>query len=374
VNSALLAIVVMAACPAQSPAPHAQGLASVAKVPSAEAMRLNAEGKQLYRQERWSEARSKYQAALDADPTLLAAQLNLACSLSRQDRYAEAAEQAASLIRKAFVPWSREIREAADLGILATQPEMATIERARAESAAAWGKALRDGELFVARTRPPVRVLGEGSLVLALNQEIFAWLPRTGRYLQVTSEDGRVLAFVQSADKRRVAYLLAGKLIRDKGQPALLHDVSLRVLDLSTMTLSTIVDLPGDARAFTLWFGAAPVVETQGPAGETRVRKLDEDRWVEGDRPSRGTRLPSVVLTSSGVAPMHLRAGPRDCPFSLGMKEDTTGIWRIEARPSKGKRIVLDTRYGAGLGGMPFPTAAAAAAGGPAARSSERNR
>lgn len=373
-NAVQLAIVVMAACPAESPMPRAQGMSSVAKLPSTLAMRLNAEGKQLYRQERWSEARSKYQAALDADPTLLAAQLNLACSYSRQGLYAEAAEQAASLIRKAFVPWSREIREAADLGVLATQPVMATIERARTESAAVLGKTLRDGVLFVARTKPPVRVIGEGSLVLALNQEIFAWLPRTGRYLQVTHEDGRVLAFVQSADKRRVAYLLAGKLSRGKGQPALLHGVSLRVLDLTTMTPSEIIDLPGDARAFTLWFGATPVVEALGPTGEPSVHKLDEHRLVPGDKPSRGTRLPNVVLTSSGVAPSRLGAGSRDCQFSLDMKEDASGTWRIEARPSKGKPIQLDTRYGAGLGGMPFPTEAGTQAGGPADRSPQRNR
>jgi hypothetical protein len=180
------------------PAPNAPGLTAVAKLPAAEAMRLNSEGKQLYRQERWDEARAKYRAALAADPDFLGAQLNVACSFSRQGRYAEAADEAAALIRRAFVPWNREVSEAADLGILQDQDVYAKVRAARSEAALSYGKLVRDGVFFVARTKPPLSVAGRGILVLGLNQELFVWIPETGRYLQVTAEDGRVLAYAVS--------------------------------------------------------------------------------------------------------------------------------------------------------------------------------
>src|SRR6266542_900046 len=107
-------------------------------------MQANSDGKQLYRQERWEEAREKYRAALAADPEFLGAQLNIACSLSRQQRYVEAADEATKLIRTAFVPWNREVREAADLGILQDQAVHAKLEAAMAEAARTWGaEALR---------------------------------------------------------------------------------------------------------------------------------------------------------------------------------------------------------------------------------------
>ena len=115
---ALLLQLFAATCPANIATPGTPGLAAVARLPSAEAMKLNGEGKRLYRLERWPEAREKFRASLAVDPDLLGARLNLACALSRQTHYAEAADEAAKLIRRGFVPWSREVLEAADLGVL----------------------------------------------------------------------------------------------------------------------------------------------------------------------------------------------------------------------------------------------------------------
>ena len=134
-------------------------------MPAAEAMRLNGEGKKLYRQERWQKAREKYRAALAADPHLLGAALNVACSFSRQRRYPEAAAEAARLIRRAYVPWNREVEEAADLGILQDQStDYAKIQAARREAGEAWGKQVGEGVLIVARTKPPIKLTGDGVL------------------------------------------------------------------------------------------------------------------------------------------------------------------------------------------------------------------
>lgn len=348
-----------AACPAGSAAPGAAGGTAVGRVPAAEAMRLNAEGKQLYRQEQWAEARQKYAAALAADPEMLAAQLNLACSFSRQGRYAEAAQEAARLIRRAFVPWSREVDEAADLGILLDQAVHKTIEAAQAEAAKAWGEAVKGGVFFVGRIKPPVNVAGEGTLVLSLGQEAFAWIPRTGRYFQLTAEDGRVLAVAVSADRRHLAYLLAGRLVREPRQPALLRGMSLRVLEIPTMTLGPKVALPGDVKQVQLWYSATAEVKLTDAAGEVKGLKLADRQLVATSGSAPPARMRAVLLSGSGVAPGKERIDERGCVFSLAPGKGEDGIWRIRVRPARGKPFVLDTRYGGGLDGLPFPEAAA---------------
>jgi hypothetical protein len=326
----------------------------VAKLPDAEAMRLNNEGKQLYRQGRFADAREKYRAALAADADFLSAQLNVACSFSREARYAEAAEIAATLIRRAFVPWNREVLEAADLGILQDQSVYATVLAARSEAAVAWGKRVRDGVLFVARTKPPLRVAGQGVLVLGLNQELFAWMPETGRYLQVTAEDGHVLAYAVSADRQRVAYLLAGKLVRSPAQATLLRGLSLRVLHLPTMALGKPVPIAGDVRQVQLWFSSAPVLQVTDATSKTSTLTLVDDRLDAAASATRW-RGESVLVTGSGVEPGKRRMTRTHCGFALAMHKDSTGLWRVLVSPPGSKSFSLDTRYGAGLAGLPFP-------------------
>src|SRR5205814_5523654 len=122
-RSMMALALLVAACPLLAPAAGAPGSAAVVHNPTAAAMALNNEGKALYRQGRWTEARGKYQAALAADPDWLAPVLNAACALARQERFPEAAAEAAALVRRGFVPWGREVLEAADLAALHVRPE-----------------------------------------------------------------------------------------------------------------------------------------------------------------------------------------------------------------------------------------------------------
>jgi len=358
VSLALLFALSAATCPASVPAPDAPGFTAVAKLPAAEAMRLNAEGKQLYRQERWAEARGRYRAALIADPDFLSAQLNVACSFSRQGRYAEAADEAATLIRRAFVPWNREVLEAADLGILQDQPVYAKVQAARSEEAARWGKFVRDGVLFVARTKPPLSVAGQGVLVLGLNQELFAWIPETGRYLQVTAEDGHVLGYAISADGRKVAFLLAGKLVRAPGQAALLRGLSLRVLEIPTMSLGKPVPIPGDVNKVQLWFAATPALKVTDASSNTSVLVQVDDRFEAASVPTARFLGESVEVSGLGVEPGRLRVARANCGFTLASQKDFAGLWHVVVSRPGNKPFNLDTRYGAGLAGLPFPDGA----------------
>jgi len=348
VNLPLALLAAATVCPALSPAPGALGVSAVGKVPAAAAMQRNSDGKQLYRQERWEEARGKYRAALAADPDFLAAELNVACSFSRQERYAEAADEAIQLIRTAFVPWNREVHEAADLAILQDQSVYAKLEAASAEAARTWGAEALRGVPLVARTKPPLKVSGEGVLVLGLNQEAFAWVPETGRFLQLTAEDGKVLALAVSDSGQRMVYVLGGKLVRAPGRPDLLRGLSVRVLDLATSTPGKPIPLPGDVAKVQLSYAAHPTVRLFGESSAATFEIVDAELHARSaPMPAR-----SVELTPSGVKPTerHLK---KPCPMTLSPWRDEKIGWRIRVRTS-GKTSVLDTRYGAGLLGLPF--------------------
>jgi hypothetical protein len=349
VSLPLALLVAATVCPAPAPAPDAFGVSAVGKVPATAAMQANNDGKQLYRQERWAEAREKYRAALAADPDFLGAQLNLACSFSRQQRYVEAADEATKLIRAAFVPWNREVREAADLGILQDQPVYAKLEAATAKAARAWGSEALRGIPLVARIKPPLKVAGEGVLVLGLNQEAFAWVPQTGRFLQLTAEDGRVLALVASDNGQRILYVVGGKLVRVPGQPELLRGLCVRVLDLATSTPGPPIPLPGDVAKVQLSFATHPIVRLFGESSAATFEIVDAElRARSAPMPAR-----LVELTPAGVKPTerHLQ---KPCPMTLSPRRDDKVGWRIRVG-KRGKTSVLDTRYGAGLFGLPFP-------------------
>ena len=123
-----------------------------------------------------------------------------------------------------------------------------------AEASTEWGKAAQGGFFFVARTQPPVKLEGQGVLVLGMNQEIYAWLPRSGRYLPVTAEDGRVLAFVRSPDGQPDRVRARGPSgVRRQVSRNCCADFGVRQLDLASMALGPVVELPGDVRRIILW-------------------------------------------------------------------------------------------------------------------------
>jgi hypothetical protein len=209
---------------------------------------------------------------------------------------------------------------------------------------------------FVARTKPPVNVSGEGVLVLGLNQEIFAWIPETGRFFQVTSEDGRVLAFAVAADGQRMAYLLAGKLVRPAaGQAGALRGLALRVLELPTMSLGPKVPIPGDVGRVQLGFAAQPELKVTDAAGTNTTWRLLPGGLEASPSLSAAARLEPVALTGFGVEPATRQVKRERCRFALSMHKDAAGLWRVQVARPGGKPFTLDTKYGAGLRGLPFP-------------------
>jgi hypothetical protein len=351
------ACLLAAVCPAAAPDANGPGQGQVAPVPAQAAMDLNREGKVLYRAGRFAEARAKYELARQVEPDFLAPWLNLACSYAREDRFAEATEQAVALIRHAYVPGAREVMEAADLGALQIRPPLlAKLRAALAEASTEWGRAAQAGFFFVARSQPPVKLQGQGVLVLGMNQEIYAWLPGSGRYLPITSEDGRVLVFAESPDGRRIVFVRAGRLVRTPGQPDLLRGLSVRQLDLGSMALGPAVELPGDVRQLAMGYSGRGVLEVElaGPGSALARFRFDGEN-LEPAGASQGRSLRSVVLSPTGVAPGTRVVADAACGFSARDETDAQGMPRIRISARKSKGFLLDARYGAGLDGLPFP-------------------
>jgi hypothetical protein len=342
------AAICLPATPAAGP-----GVADPFRAPEPRATELNAAAKVLYRQGKWEEARAQYRAAEAADPTFLAPRLNVACSFVRQERFAEAVAEIRALIERAYVPWSREVLEAADLGALKVQPQMTEVRQVLGAAALAWGAGLEESVIFVGRMRPPLHVPpGSGEFILNPHQELFAFLPASGRFRQLTAEDGHVVAAARSADGRRVVYLTAQKLVR--GEMSGLDTVAVRELTLATMTATAPVLVPGPvARVAVHATSRGLLFQIAGPRTGGWFA-LGGGGSLAPVAPAR-SGPPLAVLTAEGALP----TGPaivrgactvtaRDTPSASTRRVVTVSA---RGRPPQ----ILGATYGAGLAGLPLP-------------------
>jgi hypothetical protein len=342
-------------CPCADAAPSTHPF----RRPSQVAFDLNRKGREHYRARRWEEARASYRQALEADPAFLAPRLNIACAHVQQERFAEGVAEASELARVGFVPWSRQIREAADLAPLHARPEMKALQEALQAAGRSWGAALQGAVLFVARRAPPVRLPPRGVLYLGLEQEILAWLPASGTYRQVTAEEGRVLGFVQSADGQTVVYVRAGRLVREPGRRPTLRALSLRRLDLPTMALGPEVPVPGDVLALQVEppgpdGTARALLETAEPPG--RSFRFDGVALVPLAGPAPpGGRGPALRLTAEGGGggDREMRSSP--CRFEVRDVRSAGRSPAVRIRSAAGTAFWLEAAFGAGLRGLPFP-------------------
>jgi len=336
------------------------GVVDPFRPPDPKATELNSAGKSYYRDGKWEEARIEYRAAETADPAFLAPRLNVACSFVRQERFAEATAEVEALLARAYVPWAREVLEAADLGALKPRPEMTRIRRAMAAAAAAWGADLDDAVLFVGRARAPLKIpaTGAGFFILNPHQEVYAFLPTTGRFRQLTSEDGRVIALLRTPDRRRVVYVTAEKLIRGaKDDDLALRGVAIGELTLATMTAEPLIRVAGDVRRVELAaVGAMVTFKIDGDRVSGLFRRAD--RGGLDPLPPNPRSKGGAVITARGAEPAP--AAPQSTS-GAGCRSSAREI----AAPGKPRTVVvsapgrpprrLGEQFGAGLVGLPIP-------------------
>jgi hypothetical protein len=348
-----------AACLAEAPTPG-PGAVDPFRPPDLGAVELNAAGKIPYREGKWEEAREKYRAALAADPEFLSPRLNVACSFVRQERFAEAMAEVSGLLERAYVPWAREILEAADLGALKARPERKELARALAASAARWSEGLPGSVVFVARQRPPLRVPeGEGVFILNPHQEAWAFSPRTRRYRQLTATDGHVVALARAPDGRAIYYATAEKLVRGpKPDDVALRGVAVHELSLVTMAEGRSARLDGDVRRLDV--AADLSLEVVGAAAERARWRFDTKGALApaGFAPRSPPAL--VTLTANGVAPVPERSFTDGaCSFIARERRQKAaggqGASTVTVGLARGPSSSLVVRQGAGLSGLSIP-------------------
>jgi hypothetical protein len=336
------------------------GVADPFRAPDPRATALNAAGKTSYRLGKWEEARAQYRAAEAADPAFLAPRLNVACSFVRQERFTEAVAEVRALLDRAYVPWAREVLEAADLGALKVQPEMAEVRRALAAAAAGWGAGLDESLIFVARQRPPLHVppAGAGEFILNPHQEVYAFSPSTARFRQLTAEDGHVLAVARTPDRRRIVYVTGEKLLRGEKQDELaLEGVALHELTLVTMTAAAPIPLAGRIRRIEI--ATAPrglQFRIDGERAGGRFTIGPQNTLVPVPAPASAPTV--AVLTANGAAPAPgavVVGGP--CPVVARDTKTGEGMRAIGVSPSARGRSLrqIGGKLGAGLAGLPLP-------------------
>lgn len=334
------------------------GVADPFKPPDPKATELNTAGKVLYRQEKWEEARAQYRAAEAADPTFLAPRLNVACSFVRQERFGEAVAEVRALLERAYLPWSREILDAADLGALKVQPQMAEVKRALAEAALAWGAGLDESVIFVGRQRAPLHVppAGAGEFILNPHQEVFAFFPASGRFRQLTADDGHVVAVAVAPDRRRIVVVTAEKLVRGpKPGDVALDALALSELTLATMTREPAVPVPGGVRRMEI--AGTPhgfSYRIDGPRLSGRfVVGAGRTLVPLGGAREAGPAL--AVLTAQGALPAPATSLSGSCAVTARDTSRPGGKRAITVTARGHSSRTIGSTFGAGLAGLPLP-------------------
>lgn len=209
----------------------------------------------------------------------------------------------------------------------------------------------------------PLRIpeQGDGVFILNPHQEVYAFIPETGRFRQLTAEDGRVLAFVRSKDRRRITYATADKLVRGPGAAVVLRGVSLHELTLATMTAAPPIPIEGDVRRLEMTASGAFAIQSDKLAG-VYARGGDKGATLV---PRRESVRGGAVLTPAGASAVKAVPASR-----LGQKEgasraacrvaaaevETPGKLRavVVSMPGRPPRRIGDS-FGAGLAGLPIP-------------------
>jgi hypothetical protein len=310
--------------------------------PTPDAAQANADANKAYFKKDFAGAIGLYQRALQLDPKFLSARINLASAFARAERFEDATREAVAAIDAAYVPGWFRVNEATDLLVLQSLPSRKHLEGAGSRGAASWGIAANQGLLVIARTGAGLKSGGDdqsGVFVVAPHQEVFSWDPVHGGFHQVTAEEGRVVAMAHDRAAGRLVYTRADKIVRAPGKVPLWRGLTVRILDLKTMSLSERIPVPGDLSELSL------TMETTGGRTQPILRGRADGR------PVAMTVSPEGLVQYRGIPPRNAASrvnGTGKCRFRV--EAVLLPEPRIRITPVAGRRFDLDTPFGAFLG------------------------
>lgn len=308
-----------------------------------------------FRSRDYAQARTLYAASMAAYPGFLSPLYGLVSVAVRQDNLRQAAADIVRLFRLGFVPWHQEATTDVDLARLWAGTSNPHLNAEVQAAAAVWGETLKPGVFLLSRLSPPVQLAPEdGPLLLRPGQEVVSWNPRTGRYHQVTSEGGRVMAFLRAPSGEELLYVTAQKVRRQRGQLVAFQTVGVHWLRLRDMRLVS-KRLGGPDAA---WAKVALSFTKTGPqilgwdaTGGGTALAVAAESWQSRPWPSKPTG--GVVLTTRYTVPP-ARLEPTACGLRL-QPITTAGVPTVKVGTKRGVAGALTSRYGLGLATLPLP-------------------
>jgi len=176
-------------------------------------------------------------------------------------------------------------------------------------------------------------------------------VPGTGRFRQLTAEDGHVLAVARSADRRRILVVTAQTLIR--GDKPGLDGVAVRELTLTTMSASPPVSVPGPLADLSVQLTAHGfVLEVRDGAADRSFTLSSEGTLV----PARSLAKASDVafVNASGVLPVDGQSIGGPCGVTARDRDHLGGALRLIEVKAHGRSRTIGEPFGAGLAGIPL--------------------
>jgi len=283
------------------------GLASPFLPPPAAAQHDNALGFKHFLKRETAAARALFEHALLAAPEYDAARYNLASTYAAEQKWAPALAQLDLLLLHNYPRYAQLVLADPDWApIRVAEREKQELSEKLEHARAAYAEGLGHALIVVARTRPPLESAVGSSLRIFHHQEVYAYDLASRRWRQLTETAGRVVACLRAPDRRHVAVVTQEKARMVGGEVGrVMDDVTVRELDLSSLTLGTERALAAGTQAAVLGYAQGALRIATAPPGPPQATEQVVVRagWVEY-RPAAGpapTPPPAVPLDAESL-------------------------------------------------------------------------
>src|SRR5262249_45441166 len=160
----------------------------------------------------------------------------------------------------------------------------------------------------------------------------------TGRYRQLTAEDGHVLAMARAPGGNRIAVITAEKLVRGAAGDQALRGTAVRELALATMAAGPPALLEGDVRRGEIGSASGGFVFRLAGTKVSGAYRLTPNGTLEPAPDIARADRPLALLTGEGAAPRRTqRFGSKDCPFTAREERGEGGVPVITVADHGGK-------------------------------------
>ena len=246
---------------------------------------------------KYDEARTAFAAVVTAAPDYAPARMQEVKAAVLAGHAADVPNLWKELLAREYVAYAGRLDKPKEFAPLRAGQEWDRIKAQEASVRTAYAADLGKGLLFVGRSRDlGVSKAGEGTVKLALNQEVYQFDAETKRYRRLTETEGRVFAYSIAPERKAISFLVVTNVADATGPMPEFVDASVGSIDLATLETTGPLHLgaPGTRASSVVmgWTAQGDPVWTlrAGDAAET-FYTLD------------ATRTATVTVLASGAVP-----------------------------------------------------------------------